>query len=602
MVVLPSDHHIVDTTSFLTAARAAIDAAEGHAILTLGVRPATASPAFGYLAPGVGRGPIKPVVAFVEKPSVEDAASLIAKGALWNCGVFVARAEVFLSELGRLAPAVLEAAEAAVDAAHPCEGGLCLGAAFAVAPVGAFDRLVMEKTDCASVLPVDCRWSDLGSWDAVWRASNRDREGVSLAGDAVAASAADVLVRAAPGMHVSVRGVAGLAVIAEPDAVLVCGLDHAQDVRHPTAAQRRFADLPDASATYDAWLGAAALPLWATVGVDPATGAFREALTWEGAPHDPRRRTRVLARQAFVFAQAASDRTPGPWLRAAQEGFGYFLRHARRPDGLFTACLDLEGRPTDPAARLYEHAFVALALAALATAEPDEPAYAAEAAALRGRLSAFRHQAGGYREAGPQPFQANAQMHLFEAALAWESADPSWAPLADEIAELVLGRFISGRTGALREFFDAEWRALTGDAGLIEPGHQFEWAWLLERWGRARGEMSARDAARRLFDAGRRGFDPHRGVVINALDDGLDVRDAGARLWPQTEHLKAALILGETAAALEAANGLAAYLDTPVRGVWRERMRADGSFIEEPSPATSLYHLFVAMRELSLAC
>jgi mannose-6-phosphate isomerase len=170
----------------------------------------------------------------------------------------------------------------------------------------------------------------------------------------------------------------------------------------------------------------------------------------------------------------------------------------------------------------------------------------------------------------------------------------AWAALADELAELALSRFLDPGTGALGERFDAAWTRLSGEAGLIEPGHQFEWAWLLQAWG---GDAGA--AARRLFAVGRRGFVPGRAVVTDALNDDLSVRDAAARLWPQTEHLKAALALGEADAALQAANGLAAYLDTPVRGVWRERMRADGSFIEEPSPATSLYHLFLAVRELA---
>lgn len=344
------------------------------------------------------------------------------------------------------------------------------------------------------------------------------------------------------------------------------------------------------------------MPLWATKGRDEPAGAFCEALTWAGATYDPRRRTRVQARQAFVYATAAADGVPGPWLRTAQEGLVFFMRHARRPDGLFAACLDLTGAPTDPEARLYEHAFVLLALSALHRAEPGDAGVAAEAEALRDRLLAtFRRREGGFREAGPEPFQANAQMHLFEAALAWESADPAWSVMADELAELALDRLIIPETGALPEFFDADWRPRAGAAASIEPGHQFEWAWLLERWGRARGDDRARTAARRLFQVGRRGFDPRRNVVMNALDDQLAVGDAGARLWPQTEHLKAALILGEAPSALQAANGLFGYLDTPVRGVWRERMRADGSFVEEPSPATSLYHLHLAIRELAQA-
>lgn len=603
LVALPADHHIPDITAFRDAVLSVIEAVRGGGVATLGVRPNSPAPGMGYIAPGEGAGPLKPIAAFIEKPPPAQAAALIERGALWNCGIFIGRADVLLAELQRRAPSVTRAVDAALAAVVPVEGELRLGEAFADAPAISFDRAVMEGIDCGLVAPVDLPWADLGAWDAVWNAMPRDAGGLSLWGDAQATESSDVLARAAPGMRVAVVGASRLAVIVEPDAVLVCDLEHAQAVRDLAGtAPRRFRDLAEASVAYDGWLRTAALPLWATVGVDPATGAFREALTWHGAPHDPRRRTRVLARQAFVYATAARDGVPGPWVRAAREGFAYFQRHARRSDGLYAACLDLDGRPTDPEARLYEQAFVILALAALQAAGADGQDHAVEAEAVRGRLAVFRNGAGGFREVGPQPFQANAQMHLFEAALAWESADPAWSPLADELAELALDRFICAETGALREFYDADWRPLTGDDGLIEPGHQFEWAWLLERWGRARGEARARAAAQRLFAVGRRGFDAARGVVVDALDDGLGVRHAGARLWPQTEHLKAALILGEDAAALEAANSLALYLDTPVRGVWRERMRPDGGFVEEPSPATSLYHLFVAMRELAQAC
>lgn len=312
-----------------------------------------------------------------------------------------------------------------------------------------------------------------------------------------------------------------------------------------------------------------------------------------GAPHDPRRRTRVQARQAFVYATAAADGVPGPWLAVADRGFERFLKQMRRDDGLFAAILGRDGGPDDRTAYLYEHAFVLLAMASLGRAEAARD--------VRQRLERFRHGAGGFREQGARPFQANALMHLFEAALAWEAAggDAGWTAMADELAQLALTRFIDPATGALSEFFDPDWRRLSGEEGLIEPGHQFEWAWLLERWGAARERPEARSAAARLFEVGRRGFDPRRNVVVDALTDDLAVRDAGARLWPQTEHLKAALILGDEAAALQAANGLSAYLATPVRGVWRERMRADGGFIEEPSPATSFYHLFLAIRELA---
>jgi mannose-6-phosphate isomerase len=190
-------------------------------------------------------------------------------------------------------------------------------------------------------------------------------------------------------------------------------------------------------------------------------------------------------------------------------------------------------------------------------------------------------------------------MHLFESALAWEAlGGPVWRALSDEIAGLAMDRFIEPASGALREFFDAKWLALEGEGGLVEPGHQFEWAWLLDRWGHARGDEAALTVARRLFENGLRGVDPARNVAVNALWDDFSVRDGAARLWPQTERLKAAVALGDEAQALSAARGLAQYLDVPARGAWRDKLRPDGSFIDEPAPATSFYHLMVAILEL----
>lgn len=601
IVVLPADHHIPDGAGFRAAVQAALSAARDGAIVTLGLRPRSPSSAMGYIRPAAGPDAVKPVAAFVEKPAPAEAERLIARGALWNSGVFIATARTLVDELRRRAGEVAAAAEAALRAPELEAEAIWLGKAFSQAPRIAFDRAVMERTDRAAVLPVSFPWSDLGAWDAVLEASARDEAGNSLAGESRAEGGSDVLVRAAPGVRVSVIGLSRVAVVAEPDAVLVCHLDHAQAVRESTLrTQGPFPDLRAAAAWYDGWLRTAALPLWATVGRDPANGGFREALTWAGAPHDPRRRARVQARQAFVFATAAADGLAGPWARTAREGFDWFARNARRSDGLLASTLDTAGAVTDDEPRLYEHAFVLLALAALHRLDPAGGAET-EAVAILDRLQTFRHAAGGFRESSDHPFQANAHMHLFEAALAWEAAGggQAWTELGDEIARLALSRFIDPATGALHEFFDAVWRPLGGEAGLIEPGHQFEWAWLLEPWGAARGQDHAREAARRLFVVGRTAFDPARGVIQNAIREDFAIRDAGARLWPQTEHLKAALILGEPAAALEAANGLFAYLDTPARGVWRERMREDGGFINEPSPATSLYHLHLAIRELT---
>jgi mannose-1-phosphate guanylyltransferase/mannose-6-phosphate isomerase len=605
-VIVSADHHIPDADAFRAAAALAVEGARRGGIVTLGVRPTAPSTAFGYISAGEGPGAVKPVAAFVEKPDAATAQAYLAEGRLWNSGIFVTQARVLLDELDQFAPEIARAARAAVAEGAWTGRTLRLGAPFRTAPKISIDYAVMEKTARAMVLPVDFDWADLGAWDAVWAASPRDGAGNSVTGGALVQGSSDCLVRAAPGVSLAVVGATRLAVVAEPGGVLICALDQSQAVKGvaealaPAAGGRKFVDLDEARAWYAAWLSTAAWPLWWTLGGDHTRGGFHETLALDAGAVDDPRRARVQARQAYAYAVAGLMGWPGPWRAAAWSAMDYLTGRYRRADGLIGRLASPDGALLDDTPVLYDHAFALLAMATLHQADPGDGRLVAQAEALRAGLATFRHPAGGFREAGTHPFQANANMHLLEAALAWEAAGgQGWAGIADEIADLALAKFIDGAGGFLREVFDAAWRPAAGEDGrLVEPGHQFEWAWLLERWGRLRGRADAQAAARRLFAAGAKGVDLSRDVAVNALWDDLSVRDASARLWPQTEHLKAALILGEPAAALTAANGLARYLETPVRGLWRDRLRPDGGFEDEPAPASSFYHIVCALQAL----
>lgn len=348
------------------------------------------------------------------------------------------------------------------------------------------------------------------------------------------------------------------------------------------------------------WFFDEALPLWREAGADPR-GGFHESLAQNGRPTQTPRRLRVQARQSAVYAQAGALGWDGPWEEACAYGLDFLLERYVRPDGLVRALVASDGSVLDDTAVLYDQAFALYALAEAARVLPRRlPELEARARAILTALP--RCPAGGFLEAGPRPYQSNPHMHLLEAALSWESTapDPAWAALADEIATLAQTRFIDPRGGFLREFFAPDWSPAPGPDGVVvEPGHQFEWAWLLERYGRAHGDGGARVKAERLYEIGRtRGVDPARGVAFNAIDDALAPLDRVARLWPQTERIKAAAVFAPQDVA-PAVEGLGLYLDTAVRGLWFDRMRPDGSLIEEPAPASSFYHIAGAVAALS---
>lgn len=367
------------------------------------------------------------------------------------------------------------------------------------------------------------------------------------------------------------------------------------------------------------WLVGMALPLWSRHGVDREGGGFREKLACAGPVPDEPRRTRVAARQVYVFAMAARH----GWLEGAdalvEHGLRFMLDRLREPEGWYAASVRPDGTRVDARFDLYEQAFALFALASARRDRPDRAALEDPATRLRLLLRArWAHPSGGFEEARPRalPLRSNPHMHLLEAALAWSEAAPrdtraAWDDLADEIAELALATFIDPATGAVREYFDGDWSPMPGAAGrVVEPGHQFEWAWLLTRWSRRRQRADAGAAAARLLDFGERhGVDATRGAAVNELDTQQVVVDADARLWPQTERLKAwclAARLAPTEAARDAAwthvaraaETLRCFLDVTPRGLWRERWTAAGAFVDEPARASSLYHVAGAIEAL----
>jgi len=360
------------------------------------------------------------------------------------------------------------------------------------------------------------------------------------------------------------------------------------------------------------WLVNDAYPLWAERGFDEVHGGFQERLSRDGTVATDPRRARVQLRQIYCFARAPELGWTGDAQRLVTRGLDYFLTHYRRPDGLFRTVVAPDGKPLDDRAFLYDQAFVLLALAESQRVLGPLPRLVEAAASLRAKLYEHLKRVGpGFDSGVPEalPLLSNPHMHLLEATLSWKSVsdDPAWGTLADEIVSLALSRLIDPQTGALREVFDEQWAPVSGhDGRIVEPGHQFEWAWLLIQWSQG-SDKRALEAAARLVDIGE-SHGVRRGVAINVLLDDFAVHDGNARLWPQTERLKAAVAMARLTGeprywsqTTRAAEGLQRYLNTEVSGLWHDRLKSDGQFVQEPAPASSFYHIVCAIGELAAA-
>ena len=357
------------------------------------------------------------------------------------------------------------------------------------------------------------------------------------------------------------------------------------------------------------WLVDAAYPLWSTRGIDAARGGFHERLTLSGAPTDDARRGRVQPRQIFAFSRAPTLGWKGDAQGAVAQGLSYFLTRFRRSDGLFRTLVAFDGTPLDDKPLLYDQAFALLGFASAVPLLGGSFDLAGEGGQLLQALHRHLKRDGlGFESGLPHapPLLSNPHMHLLESALAWldVGGGGDWRVLADEMGQLALSNLIDPATGMLHESFDADWKPTRDAAGrLVEPGHMFEWSWLLMRWGQRRGR--AREVACRLLDVAET-HGVRQGVAINMIMSDTSVHDGSARLWPQTERLKAAALAarlyGDTGywrIVCEAANGLLRYLSTEVPGLWYDRLTPSGELVRENVTAGNLYHIVGAIEELA---
>lgn len=352
------------------------------------------------------------------------------------------------------------------------------------------------------------------------------------------------------------------------------------------------------------WVRSEALPVWAERGFDARAGRFHERLDGAGRPLPVPHRAMVQARQIYVYAHAGQLGWHADGATLAARAMAALRRDfAVEANGEAAVRFSIDATTGQPRSELrdaYAHAFVLFAAAFLHQATGDRQVldFGRRVAAYVDRVLADpRH--GGHitdAEAGGAEKLQNPQMHLLEAWLALAEADPAgpWLERAGALVTLFRERLLRG--GILAERFAEDWMPHPDGqvADVWEPGHHFEWIWLLDWYQRLTGDDLSEPRAA-LLRAATRAEASAGGLILDQLGaDGRVVRTAH-RLWPHCEAIKAATVVVDDRLAAEAAAGLADhFLGRPFAGGWTDQLDANRAPIFDYVPASSLYHLMLA--------
>ena len=237
MLVAPSDHIIGDVGQFLDSLRVGAEAAAKGELVTFGVTPTGPETGYGYLeldAPVNGTLKPYPLKGFTEKPDAETAQKLVDGGRhLWNAGLFLFRVRDIIAAFEAHAPDMMPPCRAAVENGAQDLGFFRLADAdFATARSESIDYAVMEQAANITAVPLSCGWSDLGSWDALWAASEPDSDGIVTQGTATAVECTNTFLRSeSDDIHLVGVGLKDIVAVAMRDAVMVADMNASQQVK-----------------------------------------------------------------------------------------------------------------------------------------------------------------------------------------------------------------------------------------------------------------------------------------------------------------------------------------------------------------------------------
>ncbi len=343
----------------------------------------------------------------------------------------------------------------------------------------------------------------------------------------------------------------------------------------------------------------------------PGLAATYESLSASGAPNvTSNLRVRVQARQMFVFCRAQKlgwMSSAEPLVRGMDAFIGRYAVSECRSDG-YVHLLKPDFSIADGKKDLYDHAFFTLAYGAVFSTYADKAALYKANKIVEWLDEDWAHPAGGWREgdyAAPWRRQ-NPHMHLLETFLfLYEASGQAiWAERAKSVYTLFERHFFDAKHQVLLEYFNDDWTPAPGkDGAVVEPGHMLEWVWLLRWYQKLLGVDTSSYADALYQRALAIGLDAD-GVIFDEV--GLDGRPIKAtkRLWPMTELIKAAVAqarVGDRQAPAVLERGIESlfrfYLNTPVSGLYGDKLGEDNSLADGTAPASTLYHLIVAAIE-----
>ncbi len=243
MLVLPADHYIGRPADLREAVTAAADVAASGKLVTFGLIPSRPETGYGYIKRGtlIANG-VAVLDTFVEKPNLETAKDYLASGEyFWNSGMFMFSARTYLSALNASQPAMASACEASMQAAKRDLDFIRPDAKlFSESPADSIDYAVMEHTTEGAVVSLDCDWSDIGAWSALWEAGSKDESGNVTEGDVVIDNTTNSYIRSQSRL-VTTTGIKDLVVVETADAVMVADRHSVQDVKNIVTALKSMA-------------------------------------------------------------------------------------------------------------------------------------------------------------------------------------------------------------------------------------------------------------------------------------------------------------------------------------------------------------------------